>query len=41
MTYLRLTPEGERRLACSFTGLEAEREALHEAIGALKPAAYS
>ena len=37
VTYLRLTAEGERRLACSFTGLQAEREALHEAIGALSP----
>ena len=41
VTYLQLTPEGGRRLACSFTGLKAEREALHEAIGALRPAAYS
>jgi DNA-binding MarR family transcriptional regulator len=35
VTYLRLTAEGERRLACSFTGLEAERRALHEAIGSV------
>jgi len=35
VTYLRLTDEGERRLACSFTGLEAERHALHEAIGSI------
>jgi DNA-binding MarR family transcriptional regulator len=35
VTYLRLTEEGERRLACSFTGLEAERHALHEALGSL------
>ena len=41
VTFLRLTPEGERRLACSFTGLEAERNALYEAIGGLRPAAYS
>jgi DNA-binding MarR family transcriptional regulator len=41
VTYLQLTPEGERRLACSFTGLEAERQALHDAIGALRPAALS
>ncbi len=38
VTYLRLTPEGERRLACSFTGLSAERSALYEAIGTLRPA---
>jgi DNA-binding MarR family transcriptional regulator len=37
VTYLRLTPEGERRLACSFTGLSAERSALYEAIGSLRP----
>ena len=36
VTYLRLTPEGERRLACSFTGLSAERTALYEAVGALR-----
>ena len=36
VTYLRLTEEGERRLACSFTGLSAERNALYEAIGALR-----
>jgi DNA-binding MarR family transcriptional regulator len=41
VTYLRLTPEGERRLACSFTGLAAERSALYGAIGALRPKAYS
>jgi len=41
VTYLTLTPEGERRLACSFTGLDAERRSLHEAIGALAPKAYS
>jgi DNA-binding MarR family transcriptional regulator len=41
VTYLRLTPEGERRLACSFTGLAAERRALYEAIGGLRPKAYS
>ena len=38
VTYLRLTDEGERRLACSFTGLLAERHALYEAVGALRPA---
>jgi DNA-binding MarR family transcriptional regulator len=41
VTYLQLTPEGEHRLARSFTGLEAERDALHDAIGAMQPAAYS
>ncbi len=41
VTYLRLSPEGERRLACSFTGLQAEREALQSAIGSLRPGAYS
>jgi DNA-binding MarR family transcriptional regulator len=41
VTHLRLTPEGERRLACSFTGLAAERSALYEAIGGLRPKAYS
>lgn len=41
VTYLQLTAEGERRLACSFSGLQAERDALYEAIGALRPAAYS
>jgi DNA-binding MarR family transcriptional regulator len=40
VTYLRLTPEGERRLACSFTGLTAERRALYDAIGGLRPVAY-
>jgi DNA-binding MarR family transcriptional regulator len=35
VTYLRLTAEGEQRLACSFTGLEAERHALHEALGGI------
>ncbi|HZR91435.1 MAG TPA: MarR family transcriptional regulator [Gaiellaceae bacterium] len=34
VTHLRLTEEGERRLACSFTGLAAERRALAEAVGA-------
>src|SRR5438105_15696066 len=41
VTYLKLTPEGERRLACSFTGLDAERRALYEAIGALRRRVYS
>jgi DNA-binding MarR family transcriptional regulator len=35
VTYLRLTEEGERRLARSFTGLETERSALAEVVGAL------
>jgi len=35
VTFLRLTPEGERRLTCSFTGLHAERRALRDAVGAL------
>jgi DNA-binding MarR family transcriptional regulator len=37
VTYLRLTPEGERRLACSFTELATERRALYQAIGNLRP----
>jgi DNA-binding MarR family transcriptional regulator len=41
VTYLRLSAEGERRLACSFTGLQAERDALHAAIGSLSSRAYS
>jgi len=41
VTYLQLTDEGERRLACSFSGLETERDALYEAVGGLRPAAYS
>lgn len=32
VAYLRLTPEGERRLELSFTGLAIEREQLREAI---------
>ena len=36
VTYLKLTAEGEQRLACSFTGLAAERDALYEAIGGLR-----
>jgi DNA-binding MarR family transcriptional regulator len=35
VTFLRLSAEGERRLACSFTGLQAERDALQDAVGAL------
>jgi DNA-binding MarR family transcriptional regulator len=41
VTYLQLTEEGERRLACSFSGLETERDALYEAVGGLRPSAYS
>ena len=41
VTYLQLTEEGERRLACSFSGLETERDALYEAVGNLRPTAYS
>jgi len=36
VTYLRLTEEGERRLACSFIGLSVERNSLYEEIGALR-----
>jgi DNA-binding MarR family transcriptional regulator len=32
VSYLRLTDEGERRLACAFVGNAAERAALREAI---------
>jgi len=32
VAHLRLTAEGERRLARSFTGLEAERRLLREVI---------
>ena len=35
IAYLRLTPEGERRLAESFTSNAAERSALREAFGHL------
>ena len=41
VTFLTLTEDGERRLACSFTGLDAERKALHDAVGALRPRAYT
>ena len=41
VTFLQLTAEGERRLACSFSGLETERDALFDAIGSLRPSAYS
>ena len=32
IAYLRLTPEGERRLARSFTSNESERQALRQAF---------
>jgi DNA-binding MarR family transcriptional regulator len=32
IAYLRLTPEGERRLASSFTSNERERKALRQAF---------
>jgi DNA-binding MarR family transcriptional regulator len=32
VAYLRLTPEGERRLELSFTGLDTERRQLREAV---------
>jgi DNA-binding MarR family transcriptional regulator len=35
VVYLRLTPEGEDRLAQAFEGLAAERQALREAIAGL------
>ena len=35
VAYLRLTAEGERRLMQSFTGLQAERENLRDAIAHL------
>jgi DNA-binding MarR family transcriptional regulator len=37
VAYLRLTPEGERRLTLSFTGLEIERRQLREAVDHLRP----
>jgi DNA-binding MarR family transcriptional regulator len=37
VAYLRLTPEGERRLELSFTGLATEREQLREAVDHLRP----
>ena len=36
IAYLRLTPEGERRLERSFTSNEAERQALLDAFSYLK-----
>ena len=41
VTFLQLTDEGERRLACSFSGLQTERDALYDAVGGLRPAAFS
>jgi DNA-binding MarR family transcriptional regulator len=35
VAYLRLTAEGERRLALSFTGLETERQQLRNAVDQL------
>jgi DNA-binding MarR family transcriptional regulator len=37
VVYLRLTAEGEERLAQAFEGLAAERRALREAIAELEP----
>lgn len=37
VAHLRLTPEGERRLELSFTGLAIEREQLREAVDHLQP----
>ena len=37
VAYLRLTPEGERRLTLSFTGLDTERQQLREAVDHLRP----
>jgi DNA-binding MarR family transcriptional regulator len=37
VAYLRLTPEGERRLERSFTGLAIERQQLGEAVDHLRP----
>jgi DNA-binding MarR family transcriptional regulator len=37
VAYLRLTAEGERRLHLSFTGLDAERRHLREAVDHLRP----
>jgi DNA-binding MarR family transcriptional regulator len=37
VAYLRLTPEGDRRLELSFTGLSTEREQLREAVDHLQP----
>lgn len=37
VAYLRLTPEGERRLDLSFTGLDTERQNLRDAVDHLRP----
>ena len=37
VAYLRLSPEGERRLHLSFTGLETERQQLRDAVDNLRP----
>jgi len=37
VAYLRLTPEGERRLALSFTSLDTERQQLRDAVDHLRP----
>ena len=37
VAYLRLTPEGERRLHLSFTGLETDRRHLRDAVDQLRP----
>jgi len=37
VAYLRLTPEGDRRLERSFTGLATEREQLRQAVEHLQP----
>ena len=37
VAYLRLTPEGDRRLELSFTGLATEREQLRQAVDNLQP----
>jgi len=36
VAYLRLTPEGDRRLELSFTGLATEREQLRQAVDHLQ-----
>jgi DNA-binding MarR family transcriptional regulator len=37
VSFVRLTAEGERRLALSFTALETKRRRLHEAIDQVEP----
>ena len=39
VAYLRLTPEGERRLNLSFTGLDVERQQLRDAVDQVRPLA--